>query len=190
MCFHVRVDKMAAEWSRTSLEFPQELAAILGSVDGQMYGQPVWSFAKHGSGYSLKLFWKTRAVVPPINARPISGGRRNRNRRRLDTFLSKKRTEALCLSKNQACESPDVTQSKAAGNRPDTTQSQAQVTDGNRPVGEASSTADSQAQVTAGNRPVDVQHHVPSPSVSNDEFRQTDCLDHSPVASHTRSQVK
>ena len=115
------MDKVAAEWSRTSLEFPQELAAILGSVDGQMYGQPVWSFAKHGSGYSLKLFWKTRAVVPPINARPISGGRRNRNRRRLDTFLSKKRTEALCLSKNQACESPDVTQSKAAGNRPDTT---------------------------------------------------------------------
>jgi len=29
---------MAAKWSRTSLEFPQELAAILGSVDGQMYG--------------------------------------------------------------------------------------------------------------------------------------------------------
>ena len=79
-------------------------------------------------------------------------------------------TEALCLSKNQACESPDVTQTKAAGNRPDTTHSQ--------------------AQVTAGNRPVDVQRRASSPSVSNDEFCQTECLDHSPVASHTRSQVK
>ena len=69
---------------------------------------------------------------------------------------------------------------------------QAQVTDGTGQLGEASSTTDSQAQVTAGNRPVDVQHCASSPSVSNDEFRQTasECLDHSPVASHTRSQVK
>ena len=80
------------------------------------------------------------------------------------------------------------------GNRPvseasSTADSQAQVTAGYRPVSEASSTADSQAQVTAGNRPVD-QRRAPSPSVSNDEFRQIECLDHSPVASHTRSQVK
>ena len=38
--------------------------------------------------------------------------------------------------------------------------------------------------------PTDVQCHAPSPSVSNDESCQTVCLDHSPVASHTRSQVK
>jgi len=105
-------------------------------------------------------------------------------------FCQRRGQKVLCLSKNQAFESPDVTQSKAAGNRPDTTQSQAQVTDGNRPVGEASSTTDSQAQFTVGNRPVDVQRRTPSPSVSNDEFHQTECLDHSPVASHTRSQVK
>ena len=46
---------MAAELSHSTLEFPKEILAIWIEL---MYGQPVWTFARHGNGYSLKLFWK------------------------------------------------------------------------------------------------------------------------------------
>ena len=49
------------------LEIPKELAAILASVDAQEYGCPVWSFSKHNSGYSLKLFWKSEHFKPSPN---------------------------------------------------------------------------------------------------------------------------
>ena len=84
---------MSVECSRSSLEIPKELVSILASIDGNLYSQPVWTFARHANGYSLKLFWKAESSVPLNNARSANSGR-NRNRRRMDAFLSKKKAQA------------------------------------------------------------------------------------------------
>ncbi len=91
-----------AELSHRSLEFPREILAILDRVDGKSYGQPVWTFAKHGNGYSLKLFWKALSGVSLDNAHSTVSGRKSRNKRRLVAFIAKKRAEASCSSKQPA----------------------------------------------------------------------------------------
>ena len=85
---------MAAECSRTcsSLEIPKEVLTILAAFSKDEYIQPVWNFSKHGYGCRLKLVWKTKSVSwrSPNNAHS-SSGRINRNRRRMDAFLAKKK---------------------------------------------------------------------------------------------------
>ena len=93
---------MAAELSHSTLEFPKEILAILDRVDGKLYGQPVWTFAKHGNGYSLKLFWKANHGVYLDNAHSTISRRKNRNKLRLDAFVAKKRAEGYCSSKSPA----------------------------------------------------------------------------------------
>ena len=68
MPYSISAISMAAELSHSTLEFPKEILAILDRVDGKLYGQPVWTFAKHGNGYSLKLFWKANHGVYLDNA--------------------------------------------------------------------------------------------------------------------------
>lgn len=81
---------MSAECSRSSLEIPREVVSILASIVGGLHSQPVWTFARHGNGYSLKLFWKAQSAAPLNNAHSTNSGRMNRNRRRMEAFLSKK----------------------------------------------------------------------------------------------------
>ena len=81
---------MSAECSRSSLEIPRKVVSILASIVGGLHSQPVWTFARHGNGYSLKLFWKAEFAAPLNNAHSTNSGRMNRNRRRMEAFLSKK----------------------------------------------------------------------------------------------------
>ena len=59
---------MAAEKSHTSLGIPADLAAVLSSIDSEKHELPVWTFTKHESGYSLKLFWKFKHDEAPFKA--------------------------------------------------------------------------------------------------------------------------
>lgn len=84
---------MAAEISRSALEFPGELPAILAGISGQHFSKPVWTLSKQRNGYSLKLFWrKTPSQSTPTNARPTVDGKKSRSRRRMEEFLAKKRS--------------------------------------------------------------------------------------------------
>ena len=83
--------------SDSTLGIPKEVLAILAAIDGKPYSKAVWTLAKHKSGYSLKLFWgieQKSALKSPISAHPTFSGRSNRNRRRLEAFLVKKRAES------------------------------------------------------------------------------------------------
>ena len=68
---------MAVERSSCHLEIPPDVAAVLASVVAQNVCYPVWTFSKHNSGYSLKLFWKSELLKhPPNNAQfllPLTG---------------------------------------------------------------------------------------------------------------------
>ena len=83
--------------SDSTLGIPKEVLAILAAIDGKPYSKAVWTLAKHRTGYSLKLFWgveQKSAPRFPNSAHPTFSGRSNRNRRRLETFLVKKRAES------------------------------------------------------------------------------------------------
>jgi len=83
--------------SDSTLGIPKEVLAILAAIDGKPYGKAVWTLAKHRSGYSLKLFWgvEQKSSLKSLNsAHPAFSGRNNRNRRRLEAFLVKKRAES------------------------------------------------------------------------------------------------
>ena len=95
---------MAVERSCCHLEIPKELASILASVDGRDYGCPVWSFSKHNSGYSLKLFWKSQHCKPsPNNTHFVSATHSNkkRNIQRMEAFLAKKRAGVPATTSQQ-----------------------------------------------------------------------------------------
>jgi len=88
---------MDSMWSDSTLGIPKEVLAILAAIDGKPYGKAVWTLAKHRSGYSLKLFWgvEQKSSLKSLNsAHPAFSGRNNRNRRRLEAFLVKKRAES------------------------------------------------------------------------------------------------
>ena len=64
---------MAVERSSCHLAIPPDVAAVLASVVAQDVCYPVWTFSKHNSGYSLKLFWKSEVLKhPPNNAHSVS----------------------------------------------------------------------------------------------------------------------
>jgi len=92
---------MAVERSCCHLEIPKELAAILAA---QEYGCPVWSFSKHNSGYSLKLFWKSEHFKPSPNKVHFASSTtssKKRNRQRMEAFLAKKKEEAPATTLQQ-----------------------------------------------------------------------------------------
>ena len=81
----------------SNLGIPKEVLAILAAIDGKPYSKAVWTLAKHRSGYSLKFFWgveQKSALKSPNSAHPAFSGRSNRNRRRLEVFLVKRRAES------------------------------------------------------------------------------------------------
>ena len=65
---------MAAEKSHSSLGIPADLAAVLSSIDSEKHEIPVWTFAKHESGYSLKLFWKFKRMKLHLKPTPFPEG--------------------------------------------------------------------------------------------------------------------
>ena len=66
---------MAVERSSCHLEIPPDVVAVLASVDAQDTCYPVWTFSKHNSGYSLKLFWKSERLklMPTLFLLPLTG---------------------------------------------------------------------------------------------------------------------
>ena len=100
---------MAVERSSCHLEIPPDVAAILASVDAQDSCYPVWTFSKHNSGYSLKLFWKSEPLKRlPNNAHSVSATshRKKRSKQRMEAFLAKKRAVVpATTSKQSASES-------------------------------------------------------------------------------------
>ena len=48
-----------------SLEIPKEVVSILACIDGDLHSQPVWIFARHRNGYSLKLFESAVPLIMP-----------------------------------------------------------------------------------------------------------------------------
>ena len=77
--------------SRSTLGIPDDVVAMLSTVDSLQCQQPVWTFSKHQNGYSLKLFWKSKALeTSPFNAPSVSFGRKYRSRQRMNAFLAKK----------------------------------------------------------------------------------------------------
>ena len=91
---------MAIERSCCHLEIPKELAANLASVDAQEYGCPVWSFSKHNSGYSLKLFWKSEHFKLSPNKThfvSLTTSSKKRNRQRMEAFWQRRRQKHLLL---------------------------------------------------------------------------------------------
>ena len=73
---------MASKLPSTTLGIHMEVTAVLSTIDGSACGKPVWTLAKHRSGYSLKLFW---GESPPNGAHsgPVKG---NQNTCRLEEF--------------------------------------------------------------------------------------------------------
>ena len=62
---------------------------MLCGVDGSLCSQPVWTFAKHRKGFSLKLFW---GWLPPNGDHSDAPSKRtSRSRRRMEAFLLKKK---------------------------------------------------------------------------------------------------
>ena len=95
---------MAVEKSCCHLEIPKELVAILASVDAQENGCPVWSFSKHNSGYSLKLFWKSEHFKPSPNKAHFASSTtssKKHNRPRMEAFLAKKKAEVPATTLQQ-----------------------------------------------------------------------------------------
>ena len=82
---------MAAECSRCSLEIPKEVLAFLASISNSECVQPLWTFSRHGHGYSLKLFWKTDSSVSPPNNAHSSSRRNYRSKQRMEAFIAKKK---------------------------------------------------------------------------------------------------
>ena len=77
--------------SHSTLGIPDDVVAMLSSVDSLQCQQPVWTFSKHQNGYSLKLFWKSKPVESsPFSAPSVSFGRKYRSRQRMNAFLAKK----------------------------------------------------------------------------------------------------
>ena len=178
---------MAAEYSRCSLDIPKEVLAFLASFSHSECVQPLWTFARHGHGYSLKLFWKTN-VSPPNNAH--SSSRRNdRSRQRMEAFIAKKK--ALNSRDDDTLTGipcPDVSDNLSPGSS-----------------GTPSSLDSKATTVTAQARPINLHKGTPTlsssvPSVSTFSLQvpgceASQCLgaaksnpSDSPVAKHTRSQ--
>ena len=85
---------MCAENSRTkSLEIPNEVLTIVASIASDTLSQPVWTLARQNNGFSLKI-WKSDVSLskPSNNAHSTASRRMNRNRRRMDAFLSNKKS--------------------------------------------------------------------------------------------------
>ena len=82
---------MAAECSRCSLEIPEEVLAFLASFSNSECVQPLWTFSRHGHGYSFKLFWKTDSSVSPPNNAHFSSRRNYRSKQRMEAFIAKKK---------------------------------------------------------------------------------------------------
>ena len=77
------------------LGIPVELADFLPTVSIEKCASPVWSFSKHESGYSLKIFWRTRnQECTPIKAHSGLTMRKLRSRQRMDKFIAKKIAES------------------------------------------------------------------------------------------------
>ena len=77
--------------SHSTLGIPDDVVAMLSSVDSLQCQQPVWTFSKHQNGYSLKLFLKSKPVKSsPFSAPSVSFGRKYRSRQRMNAFLAKK----------------------------------------------------------------------------------------------------
>ena len=67
-----------------------EVTAILSTLDGNLYGKAVWTLARHQKGYSLKIF--SGELSPSgTHSAPAKGTKINRNLRRLEAFLLKKK---------------------------------------------------------------------------------------------------
>ena len=81
---------MASELHSTPLGIPEEVTALLCAIDGKLYSQPVWTLAKHRNGYSLRLFW---GWTPP-NGAHLGAPKKNRSRRRMESFLLRKKAES------------------------------------------------------------------------------------------------
>ena len=45
---------MSVECPRSSLKIPKDVVSISASIEGHLYTQPIWTFARHRNGCSLK----------------------------------------------------------------------------------------------------------------------------------------
>ena len=77
------------------LGIPENL--LLSGTIGDHFDQPLWTFAKHRSGFSLHLFWKSNNQQPtsPNKAHSVyrSTSHKPRNKMRIDTFLARNKRE-------------------------------------------------------------------------------------------------
>ena len=88
---------MPAEESRCSrlLGIPEDLLSVWSTLTAEQCSLPVWSFVKQKSGYSLRVFWRSKDSPAPNNAHPASlSHRKLRSKKRLEQFISKRKGEA------------------------------------------------------------------------------------------------
>ena len=87
---------MAVERSCCHLEIPTDVSTVLAGVNAQCY-LPLWTFSKHNSGYSLKLFWRSKQLNHTPNNAHSTSLRKKCSRQRMEPFLEKKFREAAIL---------------------------------------------------------------------------------------------
>ena len=80
------------------LGIPDNILLFLSGAIGDHFDQPLWTFAKHRSGFGLRLFWKSNNQQPtsPNKAHSVnrSTSHKLRNKTRMDTFLARKKRES------------------------------------------------------------------------------------------------
>ena len=84
---------------------PEELAAFLPSIKVEWCASPVWSLSRSESGFSVKLFWRTKTT--PFSAHPHSAAvskRKLRSRQRMEKFIEKKSAENQGIPENPSHE--------------------------------------------------------------------------------------
>ena len=88
---------MPAEESRCSnlLGIPEDLLSVWSAEQCSL---PVWTFVKQQSGYSPRVFWRSKDSPAPNNAHPghppSLSRRKLRSKKRLKQFISKKKAKA------------------------------------------------------------------------------------------------